>query len=279
MKTRIVDLDGGRTLNMADYPGETECVISLHGLTGNCLQLRHYCEALSPRYHVIAPDLRGRGDSGCGSSPSSLWEHQKDIVDLISTLRLHDVILMGYSMGAFISALVASQIEVKGLILLDGAGEMSEHQNEIVEPTFSRLSAHFSSLEEYVETVVGRYGKMGIPDSEKLRETVAYEVKKVGDHWENKGSEAVIREDWSSFWRFHIEDIGSRIHCPSLLVEASGTVGTLGPLFFPDSYVKTKNALGDLTVRCSDASHYTMVFEKRDDIQTFLEEYLREHQL
>ena len=61
---------------------------------------------------------------------------------------------MGYSMGAFIMANVASKRDdVKGLILLDGAATCTDHQGKIVEPSLGRISKHYETAEAYIEEI------------------------------------------------------------------------------------------------------------------------------
>lgn len=274
MNKQIIELDENRKLKIVDYPGGSQTIIALHGLTGNNLQLQFYISLLTPKYHVIAVDFRGRGDSGNADDQSSLWKHAKDIKDLIAKLEIEDVILMGYSMGGFVSAIVASEINPRALILLDGAGEMFDHQRSIVEPTFSRISSHYNSMEEYVESTVAKYKNMGIDDSEELRNAVKYEIACKGDYWQNKSCEKTIRQDWESFWKFDIKELADKITCPVLLVEATGGIGGPLPLFKPESYVLLKKHIKNLVNKVSDASHYTMVFTERSDINNFILDFL-----
>ncbi|WIV12292.1 alpha/beta hydrolase [Proteiniborus sp. MB09-C3] len=264
-----------RKLKVIDYPGEKGPIIALHGLTGNYLQLRHYVESLNQEYRVITLDFRGRGDSDSAENPSSIFEHANDIRNLIEEMKLDSPILMGYSMGGFVSSIVASiGIPIKALILLDGAATMSEHQIPIVEPTFGRLSKHYFSKEDYVATVTSSYMNMGIGITQELIKNVGYEVENKGDYWGNKSCERTIRQDWKSFWEFDINSIGTKINCPTLLVEATGNIGNNPPLFIPESYVNTKKSIRNLKIEISEASHYTMVFEKREDINKFIHDFL-----
>lgn len=262
-------------LKIMDYPGKKGTIIALHGLTGNHLQLRHYIASLNPQYRVIALDVRGRGDSSPAENPSSIFNHAEDIKYLIEEMKIKNPILMGYSMGGFISGIVASEIPVKALVLLDGAATMGDHQRRIVEPTFGRLSNRYDSLEDYVKLVSNNYKNMGIPMTEELVENIIYEVENKGDYWGNKACEETIRQDWESFWEFDIKSIGAKIKCPTLLVEASGKIGNHPPLFVPDSYVNTKSSIKNLESISTDASHYTMVFNKREDINHRIHEFLK----
>src|SRR5690606_40509988 len=91
--------------------------------------MHYYAEQFKGEYRFIALDLRGRGNSAAADSDTSIFKHADDILGLIEELKIVNPILLGYSMGAFISAIVASRLKsVKALILLDGAAKASEHQ-------------------------------------------------------------------------------------------------------------------------------------------------------
>lgn len=76
---------------------------------------------------------------------------------LLKELEIEKPIMMGYSMGGFIAALVAAEMEVQAVILLDGAAKMSEHQKPIVEPSFARLGISFESEGEYINQITANY--------------------------------------------------------------------------------------------------------------------------
>lgn len=276
MKNYQVEVNG-KKMEVSDYPGgEKGTIIGIHGLTGNRLQLRYYAEKFSPEYRVITMDVRGRGNSDDGEEQSSIFEHAKDIQALIEALDIDNSILMGYSMGAFVATIVASQNKsVQKVILLDGAATMSEHQRPIVEPSLGRLSKHFDSKEDYVQQVSDSYEGLGITKGPKLTEVLEYEIEDHGDYWENKASESTIRSDWESFWKFDIDKYAPTIDVPVLLVQCSGGIGKNPPLFLPEHYERTITAIKDLEVVVSDSNHYTMVFENREEINKAIETLLK----
>lgn len=80
--------------------GTGKPVVLIHGGGLSNVWWRRTFPALSQRFHVIAPDTRG-----CGRSDRSEWGHRtaryaKDVRDIIETLGLHDVTLVGWSIGA-----------------------------------------------------------------------------------------------------------------------------------------------------------------------------------
>ncbi|WP_164667756.1 alpha/beta fold hydrolase [Virgibacillus doumboii] len=265
----------GKTIQVVDYPGKKGPIIAIHGLTGTHKNMHYYAERFKGEYRFISVDLRGRGNSDALDADPSIFKHADDIIGLINAMEIDNPILMGHSMGAFISAIVASKLDsVKGVILLDGAAEMSEHQQDIVKPSLGRLSKEYNSKEHYVEEIKGTYSNLGITWNETLQDAVEYEVDTVGDHWENKSEQTAIEADFESFYTFNPEEICAQISCPVLLVYAESDIGSMPPLFYLSDYDKTKKYTEQLETVISDCNHYTMVFEKRDDINSEIESFL-----
>ncbi|MCM3087472.1 alpha/beta hydrolase [Bhargavaea ginsengi] len=265
----------GNAIQVADHAGEKGTIIAIHGLTGNHRNLQYYIDRFKDDYRIVAVDLRGRGNSAALDREPSIFNHAEDMIGLIKELEIENPILMGYSMGAFISSIVASRLDsVKGVILLDGAAEMSEHQRGIVEPSLGRISKAYESQEAYVSEIRRIYGNLGITWSDEIAKTAAYEVGEKDGHWENKSDEAGIRADFDSFYTFDPEEIGSKISCPVLLVYASGAIGQMPPLFLEEHYDKTKAAVRDLDVIETDANHYTLVFEDRPEVNQAIGTFL-----
>jgi pimeloyl-ACP methyl ester carboxylesterase len=270
----------GNEIQVVDYPGEKGPIIAIHGLTGTHKYMRYLAEKLKGEYRVIAVDLRGRGNSAKTDPEPSIFKHAEDIMGIIKALQLEDPILLGHSMGAFISTIVASQLaSVKAVILLDGGAKMSEHQKAIVTPSLGRLSKEYQSKENYVEEIKQIYNQLGVTWNDTLQDTVEYEVELVGDHWENKSTESEILGDFESFYKYHPKEICAKITCPVLLVYAKGKIGAMPPLFYLSDYEETQASTKNIETVISDCNHYTMVFENREDINDYIEAFLKKNDL
>lgn len=266
----------GNEIQVADYPGKKGPIIMIHGLTGTHKYMHFYAEKLKGEYRVLSLDLRGRGNSAKIGSESSIFQHAEDILELINTLKLEQPILFGHSMGAFISSIVASKLDkVKAVILLDGAAKMSNHQKAIIQPALGRLGKKYSSKENYVEEIKQIYHTLGVTWNQTLQDIAVYEVEPVGNHWENKASEAGIVSDFDSLQKYDPREICSKINCPTLLVYAKGKIGPMPPLFHLRDYEETQAYTKNLQMAVSDCNHYTMVFENREDINGNIQAFLK----
>jgi pimeloyl-ACP methyl ester carboxylesterase len=93
----------------------------LHGLAANGACWAAVADAMQADYDVIMPDARGHGKSSAPEHGYRYEDHANDVVGLIAALRLPPAILIGYSMGGLVAAVVASRAPglVRGLILAD----------------------------------------------------------------------------------------------------------------------------------------------------------------
>jgi esterase len=268
----------GNDIQLADYQGENGTIIAIHGLTGTHKNMHYYAEKFKRSYRFIAIDLRGRGNSAETDAEPSIFKHAEDVLGLIGKLEIKNPILLGYSMGAFIAAIVASKLKsTKAVIFLDGAAKASQHQRNIVQPSLGRLSRKFSSKEHYVEEIKKIYTNLGIKWNDVLQSTVEYEVVPVGINWENKSTASQIVADFESFFSFDPHETCSQIECPVLLVYAEGNIGSMPPLFYLTDYEQTRQSTKTIETVISDCNHYTMVFENREDINGYIEDFLNKY--
>lgn len=265
----------GVQLQVADYLGDKGAIIAIHGLTGTYKNMHYYAEKFRGDYRFIAVDLRGRGNSASPDHESSIFKHADDIIGLIEALKIESPILIGHSMGAFISAIVASKLKsIRGIILLDGAAEMSDRQLSIIKSSLNKFGKKYNSKQQYINEVKMTYAKLGIIWNDIMQDIVDYEVEQQGNHWENKSDQDIILADLKSLYSFKPEQIGAKIGCPVLLVYAEGKIGSMPPLFYLSDYDKTLQAIKQIDVMISNCNHYTMVFENREDINEAIEQFL-----
>jgi pimeloyl-ACP methyl ester carboxylesterase len=101
--------------------GHGDPVVLLHGWPATWYEWRHVIPALSKNYTVIAPDLRGLGDS---SKPLTGYDGKtvaEDIHQLVTKLGFKTIFLVGHDIGGQIaySYAAAHPTEVKKLVVSD----------------------------------------------------------------------------------------------------------------------------------------------------------------
>ncbi len=108
-------------LTVAQWPGTGPTVVGLAGLGSSGRAWAPLARGLGDR-HVVAPHLRGRGGSRAAGGPTGLRAHARDVARVMAELDLHDVVLVGHSMGAYLAPLVVQEApdRVARLVLVDG---------------------------------------------------------------------------------------------------------------------------------------------------------------
>ncbi|MBD0384381.1 alpha/beta fold hydrolase [Paenibacillus sedimenti] len=82
--------------------GQGTPVIFIHGVWMNSNFFKEQVPYFKDRYRLILPDLRAHGRSSHVHKGHTMATYANDIHALIQTLGLQDVVLVGWSMGAFV---------------------------------------------------------------------------------------------------------------------------------------------------------------------------------
>lgn len=109
-------------------------VICVHGAGGHAEQWRYQIAHLSRHYRVIAPDLRGHGESEKPRTSYSLEEFLWDFTQLLTQLNVAEpFILLAHSFGGPIALTFAAShpAQLQKLVLIATAPEM--HLNPLIE--------------------------------------------------------------------------------------------------------------------------------------------------
>lgn len=261
-------------LAVYDTPGDKGTIIAVHGLTGNHKTFIQYRKYLAQDYRFISYDLRGRGDSSPADEETSLFQHTEDLKTFIKENKIDRPILMGYSMGAYICGQIASEIDVKALILLDGAGTTEQRQRALIVPSLSRLEKTYESVDDYVNQTRKIYDSLHVKWDADVEEITRYEVKKTADGYRHKSEASAMEKDFNSFYQFKPSEVFKNITCPIFLVIAYGKLGTKDPLFTQETYFETIETAKDMTTIEIPANHYTLMFEKQPEVEEGIVNFL-----
>jgi len=157
----VVPVEGGELFAGIWGSQDSETVIlAPHGITAN-----HTCwqplADLMPEAMIIAPDLRGRGRSKTVSEPFGLLQHARDLESLLDYLGVEKAIVVGHSMGGFVSVRFAANFpdRVSSLVLVDGGLPLKRPANvetaDLVSatlgPAAERLAMVFDERSAYQE--------------------------------------------------------------------------------------------------------------------------------
>ncbi len=131
---QVSAIDGDRTLDRTirlayQQAGPTEnsqagVVVLLHGSPGSKHDFATVVPELAKRYHVIVPDLPGFGDSEREIPDYSFRAHARYVLELLDTLGIDDVHVVGFSMGGGVALSMADLAprRVRSITMLSAIG-------------------------------------------------------------------------------------------------------------------------------------------------------------
>jgi pimeloyl-ACP methyl ester carboxylesterase len=260
----------GVEIQLAVWEGKGKTVLCVHGLTANCRCWDTMAEALAPDHTIVAMDLRGRGLSDKPPTGYSIDHHCSDILALLDDLEVEKAVLMGHSLGAFISLVFGAKHSdrVDSIILADGGGKLSEEQMakvfEGIKPSLERLGQVFPSFEEYVGLM--KSAPFFQPWSSALDTYFRYEAEDVDEGVRSRVQPGNIQEEIINLGQVDVSEFYSNVSCPVLILRA--TEGMLAPddILLPQEVVErmTREIPDAKYVNIEGANHYTLIFQKNE---------------
>lgn len=158
------------------WGGSKRAVVCIHGLTSNHLSFGGLANFLQQNgVDTYGLDLRGRGQSDKPTAgPYGVETHRDDIRGTLEALGLKRPVLLGHSLGCYISILVAARYPelISGLILIDGGGVLSLGQKlkglKAIRPSLDRLKLEFPDEQTYLDRMrAAPFIKEWTPELEK----------------------------------------------------------------------------------------------------------------
>jgi pimeloyl-ACP methyl ester carboxylesterase len=271
----------GVKIQLAVWEGSGRQILCIHGLTANCRCWDLIASALVPRHKMIAMDLRGRGLSDSPQSGYSVEDHCGDILSLMDEMDLERLVLIGHSLGAFISLIFAAQYpkKVDRLILVDGGGKLSEEQMAKVfagiKPSLDRLGQVFPSFDFYVSSL--KQAPFLRPWNSYLETYFRYEVEEAEGGVRSRVDPRHIAEEATNLKKVDTDQFYTKVLSPTLILRATKGMLSGDDLVLPRDVADrmVKEIPNAILVDLEDTNHYSILFqpnEKRDQtILKFLE--------
>ena len=135
-------------------------VLAVHGVTANHRCWRMVADRVAST--LVAPDLRGRGRSGSLPGPAGMAQHADDLRDLLDHIGIDRAVVVGHSMGGFVTAAFAQRHPDRcaGVVLVDGGLPLPPMPKGVspeqalaatVGPAVQRLSMTFPTPGDYLD--------------------------------------------------------------------------------------------------------------------------------
>ncbi|MFG3591421.1 alpha/beta fold hydrolase [Bradyrhizobium sp. RDI18] len=214
-------------------------LILVHGGLDHCRNWDAIARDLQPHFHIMAPDLRGHGDSEWAKgSRYSLADNVYDMTRLMRFAGLQEAAIVGHSMGGMVALAYAGTYpqKVSRLVVLDGAF-LSDSQPAPIAEQMSRWIDQLDRISEHQESTFRTIEEAAKRLSTRNKRLTPALALHLASHGVRKGADGLYRWKFDHYqrarapYRLSPEDyiaLWSRITCPTLLMWGDES-------FLPDS--------------------------------------------
>jgi pimeloyl-ACP methyl ester carboxylesterase len=240
-----VPVDGG-DLNVAKWGDRGPVVYAAHGITANYLMWQKVADLLAGEVQIIAPDLRGRGDSGKLPGPYGMAAHVRDAIATLDVMNIEKTMVVGGSMGGYVAVLLAAQHpdRVTSVGLCDGGVALpvpegidpDEMLKATLGPTMERLDMTFESDEAYVD-FFKEHPALSADWNDVIEGYVRYDIERTPDGKVKTkvNKEAIVADGRDLLTNSDVHGCIADIHCPVWLLRAPrGLLNQPQPLITDD---------------------------------------------
>jgi pimeloyl-ACP methyl ester carboxylesterase len=270
----------GLRLHYADWGNEAAPpLILIHGGADQCRSWDPVAQALQPHFHVMAPDMRGHGDSEWATASSySLSDYVYDLTRLIRSAALAQPAIVAHSMGGMIGLAYAGTFpdRVSRLAVLDGmflpgspAKPIDQQMAEWIaqlDKLAERKARSFRSIAEAAERILQRNARL---TPEQALHLATHGVRKNADgslswkfdpYQQARAPYRLSADHYAALW--------SRVACPTLLLRGSES-------FLPDPAASGLLAhIGQADLRTITGAGHWLHHDKLDEVLLALRSFL-----
>jgi pimeloyl-ACP methyl ester carboxylesterase len=270
----------GLGIQLHSWPGPEPPVVAVHGLTANGRCWETIARELAGGRRLVALDLRGRGGSDKPEHGYDLEHHCADLDGVLDDLGQPRAVLMGHSLGAYISLAYAATRpqRVERLILVDGGAVLNPEQwgkvAQGIGPSLERLAQVYASAEEMLAQV--RQAPFLQPWNQATEDYYRYDCIKVPGGVKSGTSSATVAEERANLNKVDFSRFYPQVRCPVLVLRAGQ--GMLAPdqLVLPDD--ATARLLRDLPqarlVELDRLNHFSIIFQPSPQRAQAVKEFL-----
>jgi len=212
---KFIQLDGLRLHYLEWGRGNTATMLLLPGIGDDAHVWDHFAGHVADRTRIIALDQRGHGRSDRALPPAYRCEdYVTDIDNLVHALQLHDVMLMGHSMGALHATRYAALRPEKAAALVHADIEPCPPawNKKYLLNLYENLPSAYASIDAYVREARKNSPYAG---EEMLRRIASFALEEGED---GKWRPRYDREVLFHFDRYDLRPCLRDIRCPSLII-------------------------------------------------------------
>jgi pimeloyl-ACP methyl ester carboxylesterase len=214
-------------------------LLLIHGGRDHCRNWDWVAERLRHDYHIIAPDLRGHGDSAWAVGGSyALADFVYDIAQLLSQKRLTPVSILSHSMGGAISLLYAGAYPetVARLAVIEGIViSPAQYAKRLATPLRQRIGGWVDQLHDLSARAPRKYATLDEAIARMRGENTflsAEQARHLTIHGVNQNEDGTFSWKFDNYVRamapygFGLEEIAalwSEISSPTLLIRGANS--------------------------------------------------------
>jgi len=258
-------------------------VLAVHGITGSHRSWAPVARHLGEAVTVLAPDLRGRGESAGVGGPHGMATHVADLLAVLDHVGCRRAVLAGHSMGAYIVARFAAAApdRLSAAVLVDGGlplpvppGIDADTLLEaVLGPSLGRLRMTFPSVDAYRDFWRAHPAFVPAEWTDDITDYVDYDLARpeTGSDgatvYRSRVSEEAVRADGRDLLD---GDAGRKaldaLADPAVLLWAArGLQNEERPLLPPETIAEARSLLPHLAVvEVPDTNHYLILLGDRE---------------
>jgi pimeloyl-ACP methyl ester carboxylesterase len=201
-------------------------IVCVHGYTGSADAFNALARQLQDRFHFLAPDVRGHGESAWSPAEAYRYEDQaSDLAEFARQLGLDKFVLIGTSMGGINAMIYAAEHaeRLSGLVINDIGPEAEAGTQRITQMVGSRPD-EFATLEEAMAYRAAVSPILAARSAEDQHELALGVLRRVaGGKWGWKMDPAYIRQrvEHGPPRRPPLWPVLQAVACPTLVVWGS----------------------------------------------------------
>ena len=221
---------------------EAPPLLLVHGGRDHCRNWDWVAQELCDDWHVIAPDLRGHGDSEWVSDGNyTMAAYVYDLAQLIHQQQLAPVTIIGHSLGGNISLRYTGTYpdSVRRLIAIEGLGPSPVRLKELGIGTIDeRMHKWIDERRGLAGRMPRRYPTIDVA-IQRMQEANQHlspeQARHLTIHGINQNEDATFSWKFDNYMRSwppydmqrdHIQDLWKRISCPTVLVTGTESWAT-----------------------------------------------------